>query len=352
MKNLIALLLAPLSLIYWSITAFRNHLYNINYSRSFTFEKPVIAVGNLEVGGTGKTPMVEYLIRLLKDKYHLATLSRGYGRKTKGFILANEQQSPATIGDEPYQYFLKFSDKISVAVGEERAWAIPQILLEKPETEVFLLDDAFQHRKVKADFNILLTRYSRPFYHDFPLPSGRLRESRNEANRAQAIVVTKCPPDLVKATMEAMKTAIERYAAKVPVFFSTINYLQPKRVFNNDSSFSENIILFTGLANPQDVLSYAQRHFQLLEVATFPDHHRYQKSNLQKLTALYKKHEKLKPVLLTTEKDMVKIQQLADENFRSMPVFYLPIAIQLLENGKNFDSLVENSILNKIQGEQ
>ncbi len=352
MKNLIALLLAPLSLIYWLVTSLRDHLYNINYSRSFSFQKPVIVVGNLEVGGTGKTPMVEYLICLLKDKFNLATISRGYGRKTKGFILANQQQSPATIGDEPYQYFLKFSDKITVAVGEERAWAIPQILLENPQTEAFLLDDAFQHRKVKADFKILLTRYSRPFYHDFPLPSGRLRETRHAANRAQAIVVTKCPPALDKANMEEIKTAIGKYAAKAPVFFSTIKYLQPKNIFNNDSSFSGKIILFTGLANPQDIISYTEKFFQLLQVKTYPDHHHYQKNDLQILTTIFKKYERLDPVLLTTEKDMVKIQHLADDNFRSLPVFYLPIAIQLLENGKNFDSLVENSILNKIQGEQ
>lgn len=348
MKKAIAILLSPLSFLFWSVTALRNHLFNINYSRSFQFDKPVIVVGNLEVGGTGKTPMIEYLVRLLQPFYHVATLSRGYGRKTKGCIIADDLQNAKTLGDEPYQYYLKYGHKITVAVGEERAWAIPQILLEKPETQVFLLDDAFQHRKVKGDLNILLTRYHRPFYHDFPLPSGRLREWRSGAARADAVIVSKCPAGVEQTTMQEMENRIKRYAPQAPVYFTTIKYESPAPVFNQQTFEGKNVILFTGLAHTWDLEQYLQQQFHLVESLHFPDHHDYQEKDFQKIKNIYQKHRKQKPVLLTTEKDMVKIKATSDFQFKSLPVFYQPITIKFLKNGKNFDSLVENSILSKL----
>ena len=190
---LLRILLFPFSWLYYLITQIRNRLYDRGLKPSVKFELPVICVGNLTVGGTGKTPMIEHLIRLLQNRFKVATLSRGYGRATKGIRIAGPSENASTIGDEPFQFYTKFGKRITVAVGEERALAIPTILQECSDTQIILLDDGFQHRKVSPGFSILLTDYHRPFYNDFLLPSGRLRESRWGAERADVIVVTKCP---------------------------------------------------------------------------------------------------------------------------------------------------------------
>ena len=203
-------LLYPFTLLYGTITDFRNHLYNMGQRPSIQFDTNVINVGNLTVGGTGKTPHVEYLIRLLHSQYKVATLSRGYGRKTKGFILANDEATAESIGDEPLQFYKKFKNECVVSVGEERALAIPHILTEHPETQVVLLDDAYQHRAVTPSFNILLTDYNRLFYQDYPFPSGRLRERRKGAKRANAVIVTKCPDDLSSSAQQAIEQQIRK----------------------------------------------------------------------------------------------------------------------------------------------
>jgi len=185
----------PVSLLYWLIISIRNWLYDKNISRSTSFALPVICIGNLSVGGTGKSPMVEYMIAGLKDKFKIATLSRGYKRRTKGYSLANQNTTALDIGDEPMQFHTKFPD-IPVAVGEERIVAIPLLLHDKPDTQVILLDDAFQHRAIKAGLNILLTDYTNLFTRDFYLPTGDLRDLRSSCKRADIIVVTKCKPDL------------------------------------------------------------------------------------------------------------------------------------------------------------
>ena len=189
------ILLFPFSLLYWLGIAVRNFLYDKKVFRSASFGLPLICVGNLSVGGTGKSPMTEYLVRLLKDQFRVATLSRGYKRRTKGYALANESASALEIGDEPMQFHRKFPD-IAVAVGEERIVAIPQLLHDRPGTDVIILDDAFQHRAVKAGLNILLTEYGNLFTSDFYLPTGDLRDLKSSYRRAEIIVVTKCKPDL------------------------------------------------------------------------------------------------------------------------------------------------------------
>jgi tetraacyldisaccharide 4'-kinase len=227
MSFLLRILLFPITIIYWMVTALRNHLFDINYSRSFQFEPHVINIGNLSVGGSGKTPTVEYLIRLLKDKYVLATLSRGYRRTTKGFRLADQNDNYLSIGDEPFQYYSKFGHQVSVAVGEDRALAIPSILLERDNTQVILLDDAYQHRTVKPDLNILLTEFKKPFTSDYVLPSGRLRESRNGARRADIVLVTKCPEYVDASVQERLAQEIRKYSGpEVPVFFTRIRSAQ------------------------------------------------------------------------------------------------------------------------------
>lgn len=196
-------LLLPFAIIYGVIIFIRNYLYDTKKMASATFNFPIICVGNLAVGGTGKSPMVEYLIKLLQNQFKVATLSRGYKRKTKGYVLANENSTALEIGDEPMQFHKKFPE-VAVAVGEERIVALPQLFQDKPETQVVILDDAFQHRSINPGFNILLTDYANRFTHDFFLPTGDLRDERRSYKRANIIVVTKCPPNLE----EAKKTKI------------------------------------------------------------------------------------------------------------------------------------------------
>jgi tetraacyldisaccharide 4'-kinase len=220
--NLIKILLAPFSALYGMVITLRNYLYDRQVFKSVHFSPFIICVGNLRVGGTGKSPMIEYLGRLLKDEYSVAILSRGYGRNTKGIRLANEEDTAQTLGDEPFQFYQKFgkNQKVVIAVGEERILAVPEILYLQPETEIILLDDAFQHRAIVADLNILLTEYARPFYSDTLLPGGRLRETRKGATRADVVIVSKCPAEIAEAQMLSMEKNIRKiYCSKYTCFF-------------------------------------------------------------------------------------------------------------------------------------
>src|SRR5687768_4340702 len=260
---LLRILLFPFALAYDLVTSLRNYLYDRGIKPSARFEVPVICIGNLSVGGTGKTPMVEHLIRLLYQQHRVATLSRGYGRKTKGFRLAADGDSPSTLGDEPFQFYSKFKDHITVAVGEERALAIPTILQTDSDVEVVLLDDAFQHRKVTPSLSILLSDYNRPFYDDYILPAGRLRESKQNAARADVIVVTKCPPQLSDDAMIEIEHAIRRHAEK-PVFFASIRYGGPIPFSHSASAQIKNVILISGIANAKPLEDYVKQNFTML----------------------------------------------------------------------------------------
>ncbi|MFN3405523.1 MAG: tetraacyldisaccharide 4'-kinase [Cytophagaceae bacterium] len=340
---LLRIILFPFSILYDLITRFRNHLFDIGYTRSFSFETFVINVGNLRVGGTGKTPHVEYIIRLLKDNDRVAVLSRGYGRKTKGIIIANELADAEAIGDEPYQYYLKYGKEITVAVGEERALAIPTILYERPETTTIILDDAYQHRYVKPDLNILLTEYSKPFYDDYVLPAGRLRESRKGARRADIILVTKCLSDLGSDEMEAIRYNIKKFSGKdVPIFFTGISYLGPRQFFGNPRNLTkgEEVIVLAGIANPQYFYSEIRRSFKVKEEFTFKDHHNFKMTDIQKVVT-ESKRQMAKPVIITTEKDMVKLNaRLIETGLEDVSWFYIPIEISFLNGKQNFDQLI------------
>lgn len=346
--NLRVILLYPLTVLYTIITAFRNHLFNIGYSRSFNYDIMTINVGNLSVGGTGKTPMVEYLIRLLKEQYSLATLSRGYKRKTKGFLLANSSSTVNDLGDEPFQFHLKFGQQLRVAVGENRSLAIPRILMEHPETQTILLDDAYQHRTVRPDFNILLSQYSSPFYSDFVLPSGNLRETRAGAKRADAIIITKCPQELTKTLKDEIENEVKKYAkSETPIYFSSINYGIPAP-FSEGYKFTGKVILFAGIANMNPLVEYVSNSMDMVEVVPFKDHFDYKQSDIKDLVNLAREKG---AQLLTTEKDMVKIRsnQLF-ESKKGMELFYLPISVQFLFNETDaFDSLVKEAIISKYE---
>jgi len=341
--SVLKFLLLPFAMLYDVVMDIRNRLYDMKMWPSTSFDIPVISVGNLAVGGTGKTPMTEHLIRLLSPQYKIATLSRGYGRKTKGFRIAGVNDTASTIGDEPYQMYKKFSPTIGVAVGEERVLAIPTILQELPETEIVVLDDAFQHRTVIPGLSILLTEYNRPFFDDHILPYGRLREGPEGARRADAIVVTKCPSHLEEDDMMNMEHSFRKYSDK-PVFFSKIRYGEPVS-FGVPSKISSKVILLTGIANAQILEEYIISNFTLVKHFSFRDHYVFTPHDLNEVGNMLQKNEGEKISIITTEKDKAKLERDDLKTLISkLPIFYLPIETEFLRNGKDFDALVGSFI--------
>ncbi|MGB0525433.1 MAG: tetraacyldisaccharide 4'-kinase [Flammeovirgaceae bacterium] len=339
MKTLLIILLYPFAILYNLITRFRNHLYNLALKPSIGFDLPVICVGNLTVGGTGKTPHIEYLTRLLKDQKKVATLSRGYGRKTRGFLLAEEAPNAESIGDEPMQFYQKYGKEVVVAVGEQRAFAIPSILQSHENTEVILLDDAFQHRKVRPSFTILLTDYNRPFYHDFLLPAGRLRESRIGASRADVIIVSKCPDRLLDEEKQQIEQQILRYAqADTPIFFTGIQYGEPVALTSATAQL-EQVLLVTGIAKAGLFQQYVSKNFQLENHLELADHVTYSPSVVQKIRTNFDAIHQPNKVILTTEKDAVKLKAIPE--LAQLPIYYIPIEVYFLDGkGQQFNELI------------
>ncbi|HSZ25353.1 MAG TPA: tetraacyldisaccharide 4'-kinase [Cytophagaceae bacterium] len=336
--------LYPFAFLFDGVTRARNYLYETGRRGSVKFEANVIAVGNLTVGGTGKTPHVEYLIRLLNQNYKIATLSRGYGRKTKGFLLADKNSTALSIGDEPFQYYKKFGEELTVAVGEERALAIPSILFEKPDTQVIILDDAYQHRAVRPLLSILLSDYNRPFYKDFLMPMGRLRESRKGANRADVVLITKCPHNLSEKEQQDIRTEVRKYTKKdTPIYFTGIHYAKPICMLDGTLSLiDKKVVLLTGLANPKPFIEYVRKTYTLIKHIEFPDHYIYRASDLKSIIETFDRLNKNKDhVLLTTEKDWVKlITPLFQTMLAEVPLFYIPIEVYFLNEKTSFDALV------------
>ncbi|HRJ30944.1 MAG TPA: tetraacyldisaccharide 4'-kinase [Cyclobacteriaceae bacterium] len=338
------LLLWPLAVIYDVVMNIRNRLYDLKLKPSVSFAIPVIGVGNLAVGGTGKTPMVEYLIRLLGGSHKLATLSRGYGRKTKGFRLATNNDTAKTLGDEPFQLVRKYGNSVIVAVGEDRTFSIPHILDQQPDVQVVLLDDAFQHRRVIPGFSILLSEYSNPFYADHVMPLGRLREGPEGAKRADAIIITKCPANLSENDMMKMMHEVHKFSNK-PVFFATIRYGEPQPVMNNQKPFVNRVILLSGIALAAPLKEYVEKNFTLIRHLEYRDHYFYTKNDLLELEKLIGHEKEGQICILTTEKDKVKLEsgELREITAR-LPVFYLPIEMKFIGNGKDFDVLVRDFV--------
>jgi len=333
--------LYPFALLYDGITRLRNRLFDIGSKKSVVFTIPTIVVGNLSIGGTGKTPMIEFLIERLVGQYRLATLSRGYGRKTRGVMLAGEDASAATIGDESFQIYTKYGNMLAVAVGEERIQAIPEIILNRPETEVILLDDAYQHRYLKSDFNILLTTYQKPFFEDKILPLGTLREHRKGASRADVVIMTKCPSDMPEEQKSRSHDEIKKYTKEnCPVFFAGVKYGAPYSVSPSANKILGNVILLSGIANNDVLLGYVSERYNVLEVMDYPDHYRYAVKDMEKIVESYRTHLSRSPVVLTTEKDMVKLKDRKfDEYLKEIPIFALPVKVEL--NHEDEDRLME-----------
>lgn len=338
---LLRILLFPFAILYDLATRIRNYVYDAGWKKTKAFAVPLICVGNVSVGGTGKTPMIEYIVGLLQGT-RVATLSRGYGRATHGFRIAGPSETAATLGDEPFQFYRKLGKEITVAVGEDRAKAVPAILNQFPDTQAILLDDAFQHRAVRADLNILLTTYAAPFFEDFVLPAGRLREARRGASRADLVVVTKCDGVISEDEMNAILERVKAYAGEKPVFFTTIRYSEPQAI-GHERSMSRDVILVSGIAQAGPFEDYARRHFNVVRHFQFGDHHLYTPGELTRVVEFVKGQRN--PVsVLTTEKDAARI---VDPKYSAIlsasDWFYLPIETVFLKNGAEFDELIRRA---------
>lgn len=312
---------------------------------SVSFDLPVIAVGNLSVGGTGKTPHVEYLVQLLQYEYRVATMSRGYKRRTRGFLLADAQTNALKIGDEPMQYHLKFPDLV-VSVAEERMTGIPNLLQRRPDVDLILLDDAYQHRSVKAGLNILITDYARPFYKDHILPYGALRESRTAAVRADVIIVSKCPVDLDRQQAEMIKAQI-RALPHQQVFFSTIRYARPYDFFSREPVVlkGKKVLLVSGIARPEPLLAEVQQQAAEVHLLNYPDHHFFTARNLEEIRSAQANWGN-DTVIVTTEKDATRLHLHRDKIREwQVPLVVLPIAVVfLLDQQPDFDQLVKQYV--------
>lgn len=333
--------LFPLSILYGAIIWIRNKLYDKKIVTTSSFNFPIISVGNLSVGGTGKTPMVEYLVRLLKDKYKVATMSRGYKRKTKGFAIANQHTTALDIGDEPMQFYKKFPD-IVVSVAEERLVSIPQLLYEKPDTRVIILDDAFQHRQVQAGLNILLTEYRDLFTRDFILPAGNLRDLKSSYKRADIIIVTKCKSHI---TTEEKDKIIHEIKPQLHqhLFFAKLEYGSPYHLFSKEEKFltpDTNILLVCGIANPKPIKEVLNTYVATYDMMRFRDHHIFTSDDLKEIKLQFEKLDTENKIILTTEKDGVRLAKFETE-LKNLPVYVFPIRHKILFGEEDiFDSQV------------
>ncbi|HEY0299547.1 MAG TPA: tetraacyldisaccharide 4'-kinase [Arachidicoccus sp.] len=345
----------PVSIIYGCIIHIRNILFDKKCLPSTSFRTAIICVGNVSVGGTGKTPMVEYLIKLLQQSnYSTATISRGYKRKTKGFLIANEKTTATQIGDEPMQLHSKFPE-VNVCVGEDRVSAVEQFLKLKSETHTIILDDAFQHRKIIAGLNILLTDYNHLFYKDYFLPTGNLRDQRSSSKRAQIIIVTKCPSDLPKDKKEIIGDQLNRLNHNM-FFFTSIRYANPYHISTSAEIIlhdDTHYILVHGIANADSLRHHIASFDKNFEEIKFEDHHKFDQNDIQKIKATYHKQAS-KTVIITTEKDAVKLKHFNSE-LSTLPLYVLPIEISFLfDEKKKFDEAVTNFVFqfNKNNNEQ
>lgn len=337
--------LFPISVIYAGIIWLRNKLYDKNIFKSVSFNFPIICIGNLAVGGTGKTPMVEYLIRLLKDNYKVATLSRGYKRKTSGFAIAGPDTTAIEIGDEPMQFHKKFND-ITIGVAEERLVAIPQLLHDKPDTQVIILDDAFQHRQVKAGLNILLTEYKNLYTRDFILPAGDLRDVVDSRNRAEMIIVTKCISHLSDDEKnKILKELAPRKDQKV--FFTKIEYGSPYHLFNLEEKFLDpetHVLLVCGIANPKPLKEILSTYSSTYDMLKFRDHHIFTIDDLKEIKEHFDSIVSSDKIILTTEKDAVRLAKFENE-LSNQPIYVIPMKHKVMfGEEEQFNELIINFI--------
>jgi tetraacyldisaccharide 4'-kinase len=343
-------LLYPFSILYGIITGFRNFLYNSNILQGTVFPIPVICVGNITVGGTGKTPHTEYLVDLLGKHFKVATLSRGYKRETCDFRIASISSSVREIGDEPLQMIRKFPGTL-VTVDRNRVNGVRRILDISSETEVIILDDGFQHRSISPGCSILLSDFERPYMNDHMLPYGNLREYKSNMRRADIILITKCPKNL----NPIQRRLLVKEVGKAPyqnIFFTSLSYRSPLPVFGNQDTdlthvdlakcAGSGIALITGIANPKPLREYLQKFFTEITELTFPDHYSYKEKDIAALTAAFNDLRSSTRYIMTTEKDAVRLREFTgmEESVKSA-LFYVPVGIQFLNDDKvEFDNLI------------
>lgn len=335
------------------VTGVRNWMFNSKILPEEEFDIPIIGVGNLTVGGTGKTPHVEYIVNHLATEYKIAVLSRGYKRKTSGFVLANSKSTPRLIGDEPYQIYQKFGGKVIVAVCENRRKGIKELIKMFPDLGLIVLDDSFQHRWVKPKVSILLTDYSRPFYKDRILPLGRLRESPRQVNRADMVIVTKCPDDMMPINFRIAKKELDLMKFQ-KLFFSRYEMGSLKPVFQDDSPYevslgslgvSDTVLLLTGIAHPRQFVRQFRNYPFNVKVFHFPDHHDYGRKDIEKIIDKFNKISGKHKIIVTTEKDAVRLMHnpYFPKNLKPF-IFFLPITVKMIKDEEDFIEELQSSI--------
>ena len=331
----------PLSWLYGVVVKTRNTLFEMGVLKSRSFQIPIISVGNITVGGTGKTPHVEYMVRLLKDQFHVAVLSRGYKRKSKGFIKADNQTTMPEIGDEPYQMKQKFTD-VTIAVDKNRCHGIDLLTEQDDKLDVILLDDAFQHRYVKPGINILLVDYHRLIIYDKLLPAGRLREPLNGKDRADIVIVTKCPKDLKPMEFRVVTKAMHLYPYQ-RLYFTTLEYAELQSLFQTstaniptlDSLHDTHVMLLTGIASPEQLEHDLAPLSPHLTPLTFADHHQFKAKDIELINNTFATMQSPK-IIITTEKDATRLNTvggLSDEVKKNM--YVLPVRISFMQDQDN-----------------
>lgn len=347
--NIVArIILFPVSLLYGGLIALRNILYHYGILKSVKFNIPVISLGNLTVGGTGKTPHTAYLLRHLKSYIHVATMSRGYGRKSRGFKVVQTRHLADEVGDEPLLLKFKFPD-VLISVSEDRATGIPKLMSHAPSTQAIVLDDAFQHRSVDPYINILLSCYDTPYTKDWMVPSGRLREWPSSHTRADAIIVSKCPDHVSEEDRIRVKNELK--AGDRPIFFTKYVYTKPYFLFNNQYRLEFNletqIILLSGIAGTDYLLTYLAEQVKSVHNYAFRDHHDFSDRDIGQLELMYNEMPGDKKAIVCTEKDAVRLIKHKDYLIeKKLPIFVLPVDVAFLfDEGEKFESYITNRLL-------
>jgi len=348
---ILKILLSPLALLYGTGVAIRNGLYNLGLLRGVSFSIPVISIGNLSVGGTGKTPHTEYLVRLLHEYLKIGILSRGYGRKTSGYLEVSPFHDASQVGDEPLQFKRKFPD-IRVAVAESRSLAVPLLIRSYPDTQVVLLDDGFQSREVRPGLNILLTEYNRLYTRDFLLPVGRLREWPNAADRADIVVVTKCPDTISENEMNEIRREV-LFHEDQKVFFSRYLYGNPYRMYNSGDRIilqeNQHVLMVAAIAGTEYMMEYVNAKCNDVRLLEFNDHHLFSNFDVGDIERYFREMPvDGQSLILTTEKDAMRLDIHRELLQRlNLPVYILPARVQFLgEQPEEFDQTIKDWLLN------
>lgn len=338
LQKTLTYVMKPMSWLYGCVTGMRNWMFNQGILPQVEYDVPIVTVGNITVGGTGKTPHVEYILNRMSADHKIAVLSRGYKRKTRGFILANTHSTPETIGDEPLQIFRKFGSRVKVAVCENRRKGIKELLKQFPDLEMIVLDDGFQHRFVKPKVGVLLMDYSRPIYEDHLLPWGRLRENPHQMNRADMVIVTKCPEDIQPIDYRLVSKHLDLMSFQ-KLYFSHFNYGALEPVYADESPYHvslrslterDAVLIITGIANPRSFIRHFKQYEVRPKVLHFADHHDYTREDMQQIRAKFLALSGERKIIVTTEKDAMRLMYnpYFPDDLKQV-IYYLPISVKM-----------------------